>query len=67
MKKLFTVLFALLTALAVQTAALADIAPLPKPDPVEQATKSPIVPIILVVVIIAVVILVKALRKKKEK
>ena len=67
MKKLVASLVAVFTILALSVPALADIAPLPRPDPVEQATKSPIVPIILAVVIIAVVILVKALRKKKGK
>jgi cytochrome bd-type quinol oxidase subunit 2 len=66
MKKLFTALFALLTVFAVQSVALADIAPGLRPSQVNQLFRSPIVPIILVIVIIAIVVLIRLIRKKRN-
>ena len=62
MKKLFSALILVIAALALSTAAFADIAPYPR----HETLNSWILPVILVIVIIAVVILVKVLRGRKK-
>ena len=66
MKKLFIAVFAVLAAIASQTVAFADAAPIPKGYRVKQLFSEPIVPIIAAVVIIAIVILIKVIRKNKK-
>lgn len=69
MKKLLSVVVFVMTVIALSTAAFADIAPLPRPEP--EAAKSPvlstvIIVVIIVVVIAAVAVLVKLFHSKKK-
>ncbi len=63
MKKLMCALMLVITALALSTAAFADIAPVPRPA---ERSSLWIILLIVVVLIIAAIILIRALRHRKK-
>ncbi len=65
MKKLFSTLVFVLSAVILSCAAFADIAPIPR-EPVKSALTSWLTPVVLIVVIIAVVILARVFRNRKK-
>ncbi len=65
MKKVFSLVLAAMTAIALSSAAFADIPSVPRPEP--KGTSSPLLLIVVVAVVIAAVaILIKVFSSKKK-